>query len=55
MISSIGDEHSALLMVTMLAAFGPGGANVPLTAARLYLLDDQKKIKAEQVIFFVSR
>jgi hypothetical protein len=54
-IASAGDERNALLMLTVTAAFGPGGAKVPLTAARLYLLDDHSKIKTEQVVFFVSR
>jgi len=51
-IASIGDEHNALLMVTVKAAFGPNGAKVTIPAARLYLLDENKKIKAEQVVFF---
>ena len=55
LIASAGDERNALLMLRVTAALGPGGAQVPLTAARLYLLDDQKKIKAEQVIYYISR
>jgi len=51
-IASIGDERNALVMVTVRAAFGPNGAKVTVPAARLYLLDENKKIKAEQVIFF---
>jgi len=54
-IASTGDQRNALLMLTVTAAFGPGGAKVPLTAARLYLLDDYNRIKTEQVVFFVSR
>lgn len=54
-IASAGDERNALLMVTVEAAFDPGGAAVPLTAARLYLLDEHGKIKAEQVVFYVAR
>jgi hypothetical protein len=34
-------------------ALGPSGAKVTLPAARLYLLDEDKKIKVEQAIFFV--
>jgi hypothetical protein len=52
--ASLGDEHNALLMVTVQAAFGPGGAKVTLPAARLYLLDENDKIKAEQVVFFAT-
>ncbi len=50
--ASLGDERNALIMVTVQAALGPGGAKVALPAARLYLLDEDEKIKAEQVVFF---
>ena len=53
-IASTGDDHNALLLVTMKTAMGPGGTNVMLSGARLYLIDDQGKISAEQVIFFVG-
>ncbi|HVH16600.1 MAG TPA: nuclear transport factor 2 family protein [Candidatus Angelobacter sp.] len=53
-IGSTGDDHNALLLVTMKTALGPGGTNVMLSGARLYLIDDQGKISAEQVIFFVG-
>ena len=48
---SVGDERSALLVVTVKSRAGPGGATVPLTAGRLYLLNDEGKIQTEQVIF----
>jgi len=51
-IASAGDERNALLMLTVEADFG--GGKMILPAARLYLLDDDNKIKAEQVIFFGS-
>jgi hypothetical protein len=53
-LASIGDEHNALLMVTVRAAFGPGAPELTLSAARLYLLDEDEKITAEQVIFFAA-
>jgi hypothetical protein len=53
--ATLGDERNALLMVTVQAALGPGGAKVTLPAARLYLLDEDDKIEAEQVIFFASQ
>ena len=53
-IGSTGDDQNALLLVTMKTALGPGGMNVMLSGARLYLIDDQGKISAEQVIFFVG-
>jgi len=51
-IGSVGDEHNALLMLTVKATLGPDKARMTLPAARLYLLDAQGKIKAEQVIFY---
>lgn len=51
-IASAGDDRNALLMVTVEADFG--GGKMILPAARLYLLDDDDKIKSEQVIFFGS-
>jgi SnoaL-like domain len=50
LIASVGDEQNALLLVSVEADLG--GGPVTLTAARLYLLDDDNKIKAEQVVFF---
>ena len=49
-IASVGDDHIALLMLTGEADLGAGKATLP--AARLYLLDENNKIKTEQVIFY---
>jgi SnoaL-like domain len=51
-LSSIGDERNALLMLTVEADFG--GGKVTLPAARLYLLDEDDKINVEQVIFYAA-
>lgn len=51
--ATIGDENSALLMVTVKAPFGPNGQIVTSPEARLYLLDENGKIKSERVLFFV--
>jgi hypothetical protein len=51
-IASVGDERNALLMLTVEADLG--GGKVTLPAARLYLLDENSKIKAEQVIFYAA-
>jgi hypothetical protein len=51
-IASVGDERNALLMLTVEADLGAGKATLP--AARLYLLDENGKIKSEQVIFYAA-
>ncbi len=52
-LASAGDDHNALLMLTVEADFGAGKATLP--GARLYLLDDNNKIKTEQVIFYTAQ
>ena len=52
-IASVGDDRNALLMMTVEADLGGGRATLP--AARLYLLDDDSKIKAEQVVFYAAQ
>ena len=51
-IASVGDERNALLMLTVEADLDAGKATLP--GARLYLLDENNKIKAEQVIFYAA-
>jgi hypothetical protein len=51
-IAVLGDDHNALLMMTVEADFGGGPTTLP--GARLYMIDDDGKITAEQVIFFVG-
>ena len=52
-IASNGDERNALLMLTVEADLA--GRRATLPAARLYLLDDDGKIKAEQVVFYAAQ
>jgi len=52
-IASVGDDRNALLTVTVEADLG--GGKVTLPAARLYLIDEDDKIKAEQVIFYAAQ
>jgi SnoaL-like domain len=52
-LASAGDERNALLMLTVEVDFGAGKATLP--AARLYLLDDNNKIKTEHVIFYAAQ
>jgi SnoaL-like domain len=49
-IASVGDERNALVMMTVVAQLD--GRKATLPAARLYLLDEDNKIKAEQIIFY---
>ena len=51
-LASTGDERNALLMLTVEADFGAGKATLP--GARLYLVDENNKIKTEHVIFYAA-
>ena len=53
-IAATGDNHNALLLVTVRASFAPGAPKVTLPAARLYLIDDSNKIASEKVIFYAA-
>jgi len=53
-IESIGDDRNALIMLTVKAVFGPGAPEMTVPAARLYALDEEGKIKVEQVIFYAA-
>ena len=52
-LASTGDERNALLMLTVQADFRAGKVTLP--GARLYLLDDNDKIKTEHVIFYAAQ
>jgi len=53
-IGSVGDERNALLMLTAQLSGGPMSAKATLSGARLYLLDDNRKIKTERVILCLT-
>ncbi|SRR5712691_2586633 len=53
-LSTAGDERNALVTLTVQMAGGPFGAGATAPCARLYLLDENDKIKVEQVIFYVA-
>jgi hypothetical protein len=53
-LSSVGDEHNALLTMSITMAGGPFGEGAEAPCARLYLVDGQGKIKVEHVVFFVA-
>jgi UDP-N-acetylglucosamine transferase subunit ALG13 len=52
-ISTIGDENNALILLTFRIGLGPGGTMVTMARAILYLFDENKKIKEERDEFFV--
>jgi hypothetical protein len=52
-ISAIGDDSSALIVVTMRIGVGPGATMVTLARALLYLLDENKKIKEERDAYLI--
>jgi hypothetical protein len=54
-LASNGDDRNALLLLSMTMAGGPFGAGATAPCARLYLIDDQGKIKTEQVIFYLAQ
>ena len=54
-LASTGDQRTALLTLTLTMAGGPFGAGVTAPCARLYALDENNKIKTEQVIFYVAQ
>jgi hypothetical protein len=52
-ISTIGDENNALILITFRIDLGPGGTMVTMARACLYLLDENRKIKEERDEYFV--
>ena len=54
-LASTGDERNVLLTLTVKVAGGPFGAGATAPCARLYLLDENSKIKTEHVIFYVAQ
>ena len=54
-LASTGDQRNALLTMTMTMAGGPFGSGATAPCARLYALDENNKIKTEQVIFYVAQ
>ena len=52
-LASTGDDHNALLLLTLTMAGGPFGEGATAPCARLYLIDNGK-IKTEQVVFYLA-
>jgi hypothetical protein len=53
-ISAIGDEHNALILVTVRTSLAPGAPKLILPVVRLYLVDDNRRIVPEKVIFYAA-
>ena len=53
-IEAVGDDTQALLTVNARAKFGPDAPELDAPAARMYVFDDDGKIKIEHVVFFLS-
>ncbi len=53
-LASTGDQNNALLTLTVTMAGGPFGAGAQAPCSRLYLIDDNGKIKTEKIIFYVA-
>jgi hypothetical protein len=54
-LASTGDDRNALLLLSLAMAGGPFGEGTTAPCARLYLIDDDGKIKAEQVVFYLAQ
>ena len=48
-------ERNALLLLSLTMVGGPFGEGTTAPCARLYLIDDNGKIKNEQVVFYLAQ
>ena len=53
-VEAVGDDKQALLRVNARFKYGPDAPEMDAPAARMYVLDDDGKIKIEHVVFFLS-
>ena len=51
-LNAVGDDRNALVTFSVEVNFGFGPT--PSAGARLYLFDDEEKIAAEQVVFYLA-
>jgi hypothetical protein len=54
-LASTGDDRNALLLLSLTMVGGPFGEGTTAPCARLYLIDDNGKIKNEQVVFYLAQ
>jgi SnoaL-like protein len=53
-VEAVGDDKQALLTVSARVKFGPDAPEMDAPGARMYVFDENGKIKIEHVIFFLS-
>lgn len=53
-VEAVGDDRQALLTVNAKVKFGPDAPEMDAPGARMYVFDEDGKIKIEHVIFFLS-
>jgi hypothetical protein len=53
-LAATGDDKQALVTLNVRVKFGPDAPEMTLPGARAYLFDDENKIRAEHVVFFVT-
>jgi hypothetical protein len=53
-VEAVGDDRRALLAVNARVRFGPDAPEMDAPGARMYVFDDEGKIKIEHVLFFLS-
>jgi SnoaL-like domain len=53
-VEAVGDDKQALLTVSARVKFGPDAPEMDAPGARMYVFDENGKIKIEHVVFFLS-
>jgi hypothetical protein len=53
-LATTGDERQAIVTLDVQVKFGPDAPEMRLSGSRAYLFDDDDKIRAEHVVFFVA-
>jgi hypothetical protein len=53
-VEAVGDDRQALLRVNAKVTFGPDAPEMDAPGARMYLFDEDGRIKVEHVVFFLS-
>ena len=53
-VEAIGDDKQAILRVNAKVRFGPDAPEMDAPGARMYVFDEDGRIKIEHVIFFLG-